>query len=426
MLLSELDKGVKQMRVMLLQTSSKALEMYLYDFIRGSLSSTRDTVLQVNSKRDFRRIKEIYNIQPPYAERWLVQVDLGKIGKGVKELVDIISDSTTVCYMCVADTYVQYKTFKEASSKIEGVFDFYINTLRRKDFLYLYKKLVPSDCTLSKTLYDYVVQSYSADIGAVFDLFTSLRNGVKFNTRGDIAEVCGVGRNSVESFAFSLLKDLPMTEKGLKKVIKNRISAGVELAEVYGWGKFNKALNFCLSALVDIKELQISGVVYKRLANLPQGYDERRLSKYQRYLWRIEKIPLSRILRLKVCFSNRWFNKVDFLNSMYAFIKDAEVYEVLPNKVANSPVDKLAKQKQIADELKKARERAEKSDRKAKRLELIRKYGLQRGQSMNLDTAIFIKEVDGDEVSAISALDYMRRLVANTEEGKDSVNNSQN
>lgn len=424
MLLNDLERGIKQMRVMLLQTSSKSLEMYLYDYLRESFSSNRDTVLQINSKRDFRRLKEIYNIQPPYSEKWLVQIDLGKIGKSYKELAEIISDSTTVCYMCVAETYVQYKSFKEAVSHIEGVFDFYINILRRRDFLYLYKKLVPSDCTLSKTLYDYVVQSYSADIGAVFDLFTSLRNGIKFNTRADIAEVCGVGRNSVESFVFAMLKNLPVTEKGLKKVIKNRISAGVELAEVYNWGRFNKAVNLCLSALLDIKKLQVSGVVYKRLTNLPEGYDERRLSKYQRYLWRIETIPLSRILRLKVCFSNRWFNKVDFLNSMYAFIKDAEVYEVAPQRDAVPKVDNLAKQKQIADELDKTRERVELADRKAKRLELIKRYGLQRGRSMDIENSTLIQGVDGSGLSTMSALEYMRSLVAGTEGDKDNVNNS--
>ena len=186
--------------------------------------------------------------------------------------------------------------------------------------MYLYDAFTLSDNKLSKQLFDYAVQSYSGDIEAVFDLLLALNSGQKFESRQDIAEVCGLGGLSVESYIFSLLKPVSGSDKGLKTVIKNRVKAGVDLGNTIG---FQKMYNFTAKSIMlfcELKMLIISGVIYKSVRNLPDSFDEKALAKYQKYIWRLKEIPLSDLLRLRQCMgAYAWHNGSDFLNFIYKY-----------------------------------------------------------------------------------------------------------
>lgn len=331
MLLRDLDDKNADCNVIILQTTSEKLRMFVQDNIKRRFKCNADTIISCNSKKDYKQIKDIINVVPPFSEKWYVNVDLDVCND--KDFIALVKEATTCVFFCNVKKYAVYKKFKEDIKQISGVFDYYITYLRRNDFIYLYDAFVPESKRLQKSLFDYVVQSYSGDIEAVFDLFLELGQGKEIKSRKDIADICGLGGNSTESFIISMLKEPPTTEKGLNKVLKNRIRAGTELSEAYGLSSFYNRLRSTLMSFIQIKELLISGVVYKQIYKLPDGYDERRLSKYQRYIWKLKEIPFSRILRLYTSLGDKtWRSDIEFLNFVYRYILVEEKNNISTNR----------------------------------------------------------------------------------------------
>lgn len=331
MLLRSLDDKLPSINVFILETSSTKLALYLQDKVKKSCGASKDTTFTIESKKDYKRVKDICNIVPPLSNKWLVYVNITKL-RDTKELVKLIQNSTTVMFFCTSDKYMDYKMLKTSLEKHDGVVDFYFSRLGRNDLLYLYDAFVPSKNKLSKKLFDYVASGYNTDIDAIFDLFLELAQGTKVSTRKDISEICGVGGNSIESFVFSLLKPPPVTEKGLGIVVKNRLTAGLDLMNVYGQGVFLGRVRGALSRILDIKVLLLGGAIYNKVINLPEPYDEKLLSKYQRYLWKIKEIPTSRIVRCMYFLQKdkRWSSDIDFVKFIYCYFLDLERFEVKP------------------------------------------------------------------------------------------------
>lgn len=318
MLLKDLND--RDFDVVIVQTNSVKLHTFIKDKIKRRCKSNQDTIIEVKTKSDLKNVRSVTGVLPPFADRWFVDVNLS--GVTVKDLVDVIASGVTCAFFVTTERYKDYKELKEALKKrnITHVLDYYINYLKRLDFIYLYDAFVPEKNRMLKSLFDYVVQSYSGDIEAVFDLFLEMGNGKSITNRKQIADICGIGGLSIESFIFMLLKEPSQTEKGLRKVMKLRIQAGRELGEVYKWRTFYNFLKKSLTNMVEVKMLRISGVVYKSIHNLPNGYDDKTLSRYQKYIWRLNEIPLSRILRLLDTLGNKsWGSDVEFVEFIYKY-----------------------------------------------------------------------------------------------------------
>lgn len=320
MRLSDLDSKNRSIDIVLLQTSSTKLTMFMQDKLKMKYGCKADAVIEIETKSDFKKIKEVLGVKPPFADRWFVTVDLDKRDMMSKDFIALVKQSSTCCFFCKSSKYKTFKTFKENFKDSNGFLDYYINYLRRADFIYLYDAFTLSDNKLSKQLFDYTVQSYSGDIEAVFDLLLAMNSGQKFESRQDIAEVCGLGGLSVESYIFSLLKPISGSDKGLKTVIKNRIKAGADLGDTIGFQSMYNFTAKSIQSFCELKMLVIAGVVYKSVRNLPDSFDEKALARYQKYIWRLKEIPLSDLLRLRQCMGERpWHNSADFLNFIYRF-----------------------------------------------------------------------------------------------------------
>lgn len=318
MRLSDLDSKMNKPSVVLLQTPSTRLTMFIKDKLKYKYGCKTESVIDIQTKSDLKRIKEVMNVVPPFSERWFIEIDLDKLS--FKDIVPIIKESSTCIYLCLCSKYTIFKSVKDALKGYNGVFDYYINYLRKPDFIYLYDAFVRSDNKLSKQLFDYVVQSYSSDIEAIFELLLALNNGTKFESRKDIAEVCGIGGLSVESFIFSMVKDISGSGRGLLTVIKNRVKAGTELGASLGYSSFYNFMAKSLFLLAELKMLKMSGTIYKHVRNLPDSFDEKALSRYQKYLWRLNEVPLSKLLKIRQAMGRRvWQNELDFLNFVYKF-----------------------------------------------------------------------------------------------------------
>ena len=328
MRLADLDAKRANPDVVLLQTPSTRLQIFLQDKLKRKYRCNNDSLIRIETKKDIKRVRDVLGITPPFAEKWFVEVDLDVIRD--KDLAKVIIESTTCIFFCTCSKYGIFKKFKDSIKENCNVYDYYINYLRRPDLIYLYDAFVKEEDRLPKQLFDFVVQGYSGDIEAIFELLVHLSQGEKISSRKDITEICGLGSLTVESYIFSLIKPLSGSAKGLKKVMKDRINVGLELADSMNYTSMYNFMTKCLRCFIEIKILCVSGVVYKTIRNLPDSYDEKSLARYQKYLWRLKEIPLSRLLRLRQAMGTKvWRSEFDLLTFIYTYYNNELQLEVL-------------------------------------------------------------------------------------------------
>lgn len=316
--LKDLDASWVSLSVVILQTASVKLSMFLEDRVKRHYHCRSESIITISGAKDFARVREVMGITPPFSDRWFVGVDLSK--HYTKELVPLIKTSPTCVFFCTCTRYKEYKRLKDELKGWQGVCDFYLGYLNRVDFVYLYDLLVPAGNRLSKQLFDFVMSGYSSDVDAVMGLFAHLASGGVAQTRGDITELCGLGGNTTESYVVSLLKPLSGSDKGLKVVMRNRVRAGLELAGALGYGTLYNFMAKTLLCFIELKQLMIAGVVYKSVRNLPKSYDEQALSRYQKYLWRLREIPMTKLLTLRGCMGDTaWHSELDMVRFLYSY-----------------------------------------------------------------------------------------------------------
>lgn len=334
MIVSLLTLDEKDLSIVLVQTPSDMMKIFIQDKIKEKYKNTNDSSMTIQTKKDFSESLIQAGVQPFGAVKWFFLLDNDKVKLTAKDITSIKENNSSGVYLIFVSNYPTYKRFKTAIGKdYDGFVDLYITRLRRNDFLYLYDYYVPEDNKLTKSLYDQVVQNYSSDLDAVFKLFKALKSGEEVKNQKDITAICGVGGNTIESYAVNLLKDPPTTERGVATVLRNRIKLGVDLGSIYGYNKFWSYTVNCVKSFSDIKMLTISGVVYKRLTELPECYNEKRLGKMNRYLWVLKDIPYSSIIRLRYMLSRqRWRNESDFVAFIYNYYY-AEIKEVVKNDI---------------------------------------------------------------------------------------------
>lgn len=317
MKLSDLD-GREAPTIVLLQTSSVRLGLYLRDKMKLKLHCAPEEIIDLATKDDYARVRQLTGIVPLNAERWLVFVDLDKADS--KALDKLIKQSSTCCFFCTCSKYGTFKKFKESVKDMNGVLDFYIQYLRKNDLLYLHDAFTTSDNRLTKAMFDFVSQSYASDIDSVFDLLTHLNQGEKFLTRKSIQEVCGVGGHSIESYIFALLKPLSGSALGFKTTIRNRLKYGLDLGDSLKYVTLYNFMSRSLLLFCELKMLMISGKVYKRISHLPDFFDEKALARYQKYIWRLRDIPMSDLLKLRLAMGTAtWKSEIDLISFIYRY-----------------------------------------------------------------------------------------------------------
>lgn len=388
MLLDAIDKSKGNIKVVLIQSPSIQLVLRMQDKIRTMFGTTRDTLITLESRQDMSMLKSVQNVEPIFSERWLVLYEYGRKPKAkLADVLDVIRSSTTVVYFITVENYKYYREVKNALKGVDFVYDFYLPYLNRVNMGYLYYDMVEADKRMSSGLYDFVCKNYSRDVDAVMTLFGALAQGYEVTKQTDITAICGLGSNTVENFIFSLLQDPPTSKRGLDTILKKRLTEANAFAEMY---TFHKFYNYALSTvrrILSVKELRISGAVYKRMDNLPAGFDDQHLEKLQKYLWRINKIPTTRILRLYYHLSNcRWADgDLAFQKTIYTYFLEILSYEVIPK--LHFETEEEAQQKEIEKarkELEKARIKDKEADKQF-RLKLIQEHGYLKAMQMLKD-----------------------------------------
>lgn len=320
MYLQDLDRDLDRTSVVLIQTPSDVLKMFLQDKIKAQLNSTQESVLVVDNKKTLKEAQNLSGMIPFDAKKWLFLVNLDKVGVNA-DLREFVYNNSTGLLFCTTDKYSNYKKFKDMCKAIDNMIDLYITFLKRMDFFYLYYALVPQDNQLPKALSEFILKGYANDINTVMNLLMELNRGTKFESKKSIVDYCGQSGNTVDNLLFSLLGMHFKTERGIKNVIGNRLKSGYELAQSIGWHNLRTYLYSALNAVMDIKGLYIEGTIYKRIENLPDNFNEKKLSRYQRFLWKIKEVPFSDMVRLRVALyeCGDWSDESDYLRFLYRY-----------------------------------------------------------------------------------------------------------
>lgn len=300
--------------VHLLLTSSNLTEIYVYDELKSICGATIESVVDVNSRATFLNMLELVNMQPLLADKWLFVITYkGGIKQLVKKYEGIFQTDTAVFLVKVDN----YKDFKEFKGVVRSVNDLYLNVIRHGDVSYLL-----NGYKLSANVIEFIEKSYYRDPEKVFSLAKELENGAVVSNNRDVVRICGESSGSIARFAMLLLNEMPSSESGLKRVYSKRVKILVDLCESFGTRSTYNFLVASLKDILNIKVLYLQGIIYDSIRDLPEGYDEKKLSKYNMYLKRIiQDLTYENILRLYIalCKCERWRAPQDGVLFLYNY-----------------------------------------------------------------------------------------------------------
>ena len=198
MLLEDLNTA-EVVNGVLIETSSTALEQFIYDKLKLKFHVDSNTLIEVTNNEDIKELKNIMYINPPFSDCWFVKINMDKIKLG--SVLSLLNHATSCFFFLTCSNYSNFKNIKEA---VKAPFYFYyLMYLKRADIVFLYDSLVPEKSRLSKRLFDFCVKSYSSDIDILFNLLEQLNKGVTFNNTKEIMDACGIGSLTTEEFLFS-------------------------------------------------------------------------------------------------------------------------------------------------------------------------------------------------------------------------------
>ena len=280
----------KSINLHLVMSDSDGVNLYIHDTLKGVYETGVDGIFSVKTKSDFKAMLELLNIPPLTADKWVFEIEYKKLKPLMEKKLGIF-ESSTACFCVYVDKYVDFKEFK---GKFNNCNDLYLSVLRRSEVLFLLEGY-----DIPEKVRDFVASAYTRSPDSVFELIGQLNQGITVENSRDVVRLVGAGLGSVSSFAFLLLADPPRTERGLRRVYSKRVKAGLDLIGAYGVRSFRNFLSATVYDILQLKVLYLEGKVYDKVRDLPDCYDEKKLSRYNMYLDKIgSEIPYERILRL--------------------------------------------------------------------------------------------------------------------------------
>ncbi len=307
--LSDLNKNVH-----LLMTSSNLVEIYVYDELKKRCNATLESIIDVNNSSSFKTMLEYVNVQPNLADYWLFVIDYSKVKSQLKKNMGIFQSETSVFLLKVSN----YKDFKEFVQECNvTVNSLYLNVIRKCD---VYDLLRPYN--ISEKVKEFVATSYYKDPEKVFILQKELKNGINISKPKDVISLCGESTNSIQKFVMQLLLDVPKTKLFLKRGYKKRVNTLYTLCETFNPRTAYNYIRATIRDILNIKVLYLEGTIYDKIRDLPECYDEVKLSRYNFMLKTISlNIEYEKILSLynMLTVEGKWYSVQDGISFLYKY-----------------------------------------------------------------------------------------------------------
>lgn len=305
----------------LMMSGSGKADIFAHDTLRRVHNVSIDCIYKVSSKKDFSNMEELCVIPPYMSGKWLFEIEYSKVKALVKSGKNLF-DSDTSCFMFIVD---RYSDFKEVKELLERVNDIYTPIIRRNDMYYLFNGM-----SLSEKVLTFVASSYARDTESVFTLRDYLLQGEEVNSQRDVVRLIGVSSGNVNSFIMLLLSGKPKTAKGLKKILRTRIQMGKDLCEAYGVSTFRNFLSSAVYDMIQLKVLYMQGEIYDDIRNLPDAFDEKKLSKYKYQFERIKtEFSYNDLMylycKLQTEENKKWYSVSDMIKFVYDLYEEVVV-----------------------------------------------------------------------------------------------------
>lgn len=276
----------------------------------------------VTSMKSYKEWISVANTLPLQGNRWLILVDIDKIGvaETLKALDNIVSTAIVIYTTHNYRTFravIDSKTYKQQGST-NFACQLYIGKLTDAsiDVLYNYymrgKTQIEKE-RISSKLMKYLKKNYKYNPDLVCDLFSKIKDGAKPSSEKEIIELVGVGGNTPQALTISLLTTTTKSDRGKKQFLKKNLMLFNDLSVKYDYDTTYSYMISTLKGIIDIKQLQISGRYLEFYKDIPDTFTEsqqKRISRLHRFEYVIlNKISLRRALVLLQCMESRDFNK---------------------------------------------------------------------------------------------------------------------
>ena len=310
--------------------SCPALEYLVKQLCMNKFVVSPNYSYTVDKLKVLKEDQSIVNAIPLQGERWMLVVDVDKIGvsDSIKALELTVNTAITLYVTHNYNNYKQMinsKIFKAESSTNYAI-SLYLTRLTDAaiDEIYNYY-LMGKPKNFDSKLMVYVKKNYKYNPDLVCSLFDKVKNGFSKKKEKDVIELVGIGGNTPQALTISLLTTSTKTDKGKKQFLKKNLALFEDLSVKYSYDTTYAYMISTLRGIIDIKQLQISGKYFEFHQEIPDTFPENRKKRILR-LHRFEyvilnKISLRRALVLFKCMqSNDFDRKQVILEGIYKYV----------------------------------------------------------------------------------------------------------
>lgn len=313
----------REINVHTMMQDSGKLDLFVYNMLKKATNGNKDTVIYVNKKSDVEEMSDLSLVMPMNAEQWLFIISYDKVKRHRRKIIELIKQKNPSSkYLVYFEKYIDFKRFNDDLGSM--VNSMYLKNLNQKDARFLFRKY-----KFDKDLFQFIFYSYRSEVEKMMTLLSFLDMGQTVRSRKDVTDLVGVSTGSIQHFIFQLLGKKPLSLKSQGIIVKNRTVTISELAKVYGVRQLKGIITNSVKDILDIKSLNLTGVLYKSIDKIPEGYDSTRLLKYKPFYAKILDVPYIRILDLYLLLYNErsWNSELDMYRFIYTYYRNLGIEE---------------------------------------------------------------------------------------------------
>lgn len=300
--------------------SSEYLDMVLR-MVSSRYHVLKNEVIYLDNINDIVKHKTLLDTVSLFSDKYLFFIE-DNTSLPKKEVIDLLATSNTYKIVMGVTNYgvvAKMRSYEMFNQRVKVDY-LYSSRLAKDEFdlLYSYVTGVRGSSKLSLELQQRVKLGYLQEVSAVFSLFDYLKDGFDIKTVDELVSLIGLGNLSVDSIVYSLLTTTAGTERGIKMFKKKVTPKLMELMKRLSPSTIQAQMLEGIKAAYDIKVLCLRGYLLPGVdskAKDIQGYDNPRLSYFERRRDSLQLIPLSRIINIMTLMDNevRWDNEYQVL-----------------------------------------------------------------------------------------------------------------